>query len=262
MDEGLAGAGIVYHLAGGMRGSGVQTPDRINRLGSLSLIDRLEHAPHVRAVVFTSSCAVYGDPAGSTVDDGAPARPHTRYGASKVAAEEAFARAHTQGLPVRIARLAAVYGAGFPFLLEDWIRAGRAWLPGDGTNTIPTIHVEDAVEALIRLGTRPARHLHYNVADNDAVTSRQFYESVAHATGGVAPRYWSSWVPHRASIAAARLNERIQSKVAMRPRFTPDAIRLMTASVTMSTARIADDLDMSWRHPTVQSGLGAIFDNQ
>lgn len=262
MDEGLAGAGIVYHLAGGMRGRGVQTPDRINRLGSLSLIDRLEHAPHVRSVVFTSSCAVYGDPAGGTVTDGSPACPHTRYGASKVAAEDAFARAHERGLPVRIARLAAVYGEGFPFLLEDWIRAGRAWLPGDGTNTIPTIHVEDAVEALIRLGTGPADHLHYNVADQDTVTTRQFYEAVARATGGTAPRYWSSWVPQRASLAAARLNERVQSKVAMRPRFTPDAIRLMTASVTMSTARLTTDLDMSWKHATVQSGLSAIFGNR
>ena len=37
IDEGLAGARIVFHLAGGMRGAGQQTPDRINRLVTLCL---------------------------------------------------------------------------------------------------------------------------------------------------------------------------------------------------------------------------------
>ena len=259
MDEGLAGAGIVYHLAGGMRGAGIQTPDRIIRLGSLSLIDRLEHAPQVNAVVFASSCAVYGDQSGAAVEDGSPARPHTRYGASKAAAEEAFEQAHRRGMPVRIARLAAVYGAGFPFLLEDWIRSGRAWLPGDGTNSIPTIHVDDAVEALVRLGTQPTQHVHYNVADCDSITSHEFYTAVAQAIEGSAPRYWSPLVPRAASLAAARLNERIQSKVAMRPRFTPDAIRLMTASIKVRTDRLRDDLGMTWMYPTAQAGLDSIL---
>ena len=55
------------------------------------------------------------------------------------------------GIPVRVVRLAAVYGPGFPFMLEDLIRSGRAWLPGEGKNYIPTIHIDDAVEGLIRI---------------------------------------------------------------------------------------------------------------
>ena len=145
MDEGLAGARIVYHLAGGMRGPGKQTPDRINRLGTLSLLDRLEHTSGLDAVVFTSSCAVYGDRSGLWVDDEMPPHAHTRYGDSKVAAEQAMELAAERGLPVRIVRLAAVYGPDFPFMLEDWIRSGRAWLPGEGRNVIPTVHIDDAV---------------------------------------------------------------------------------------------------------------------
>ena len=260
VDEGLAGARIVFHLAGGIRGRGTETPDRINRLGTLSLLDRIEHADRLQAMVFASSGAVYGDRAGERVADGAGPSPHTRYGASKVAAEQALESAHRRGVPVRVARLAAVYGPGFPYLLEKWIRSGRAWLPGDGTNIVPTVHIDDAVTALMLLATTSAKHLHYNVADRTPMTVRTFYGAVARAIGGSPPRHWSPLLPDAISVTAARLNERLQSRIARRPRFTPDAIRLMTASVQMDTRRLAEDLAMQWAHPSAEQGLCAVFE--
>jgi nucleoside-diphosphate-sugar epimerase len=259
IDEGLAGAKIVFHLAGGMRGAGQQTPDRINRLGTLSLLDRLEHAGELDAVVFTSSCAVYGDRSGLWVDDDMPAHPHTRYGASKVAAENALVEAAARGLPVRIARLAAVYGPGFPFMLETWIREGKAWLPGEGRNVVPTIHVEDAVTALMLLASPAATHIHYNLADRSPVSVAEFYGAVANSTGGTPPKHWSTWIPSYVQFAAARWNERVQSRTQTRPRFTPDAIRLMTASVRMKTERLEQELGMEWSHPNPIDGLTDVF---
>ena len=259
VDEGLAGADTVFHLAGGMRGPGLETPDRINRLGTLSLIDRIEHAEGIKSVVFTSSCAVYGDRSGLWVDDEMPAHPHTRYGESKVAAEEALEAAAERGLPVRIVRLAAVYGTGFPFMLEDWIRAGRAWLPGEGRNIIPTIHVDDAVTGLMLIASSKAEHTHYNLADREPVTVRDFYKAVSRHVGGEPPRHWSTWVPSYVQFAAARWNERIQSRITTRPRFTPDAIRLMTASVRMKTDRLDKELGMTWAHPKATDGLADVF---
>lgn len=259
MDEGLAGARIVYHLAGGMRGPGTQTPDRINRLGTLSLLDRLEHTTELEAVVFTSSCAVYGDRSGIWVDDEMLPHAHTRYGNSKVAAEHAMEAAAERGLPVRIVRLAAVYGPNFPFMLEDWIRSGRAWLPGEGRNVIPTVHIDDAVTALMLIASAQANHRHYNVADRDPVTIRDFYECVAQHVDGTPPRHWSTWVPSSLQFAAARVNERVQSRIRARPRFTPDAIRLMTASVRMKTDRLSEDLQMDWQHPCATDGLLSVF---
>ena len=260
VDEGLAGARIVFHLAGGMRGRGTETPDRINRLGTLSLLDRIEHTDRLQSIVFTSSCAVYGDQQGGRVADGATPHPHTRYGASKVAAEQALEAAHSRGVPVRVARVAAVYGPGFPYLLEQWIRSGRAWLPGDGTNLVPTVHIDDAVTALMLLATASASHLHYNIADREPMTVQNFYGAVARVTGGTPPRHWSPWLPDAISITAARLNERLQSRMAGRPRFTPDAIRLMTASVRMDTHRLAEDLGMTWAYPSADQGLRAVFE--
>ena len=76
IEEGLDGATTLFHLAGGMRGPGQETPDRINRLGTLALIDRLKDGPELESVVFTSSCAVYGDRSGLWVDAICP-RTHT-----------------------------------------------------------------------------------------------------------------------------------------------------------------------------------------
>jgi nucleoside-diphosphate-sugar epimerase len=261
IDQCLEGAKTLFHLAGGMRGPGQETPDRINRLGTLSLIDRLKEGPQLDSVVFTSSCAVHGDRSGLWVDDDMPAHPHTRYGRSKLSAEQAMLEAGADGLPVRVVRLAAVYGPGFPFMLEDLIKAGRAWLPGEGENYIPTIHIDDAVEGLIRIADPSAAHDRYNLADLQPATVAEFYAAVAEAVGGSPPKHWSTWVPSYVQFSAARLNERIQSKLAMRPRFTPDAIRLMTASVRMRTDRLEQERGMTWQHPRATTGVVAALLN-
>jgi nucleoside-diphosphate-sugar epimerase len=253
----LDGAQTLFHLAGGMRGPGQDTPDRINRLGTLALIDRLKEGPQLDSVVFTSSGAVYGDRSGLWVDDDMPAHPHTRYGRSKLSAEQAMLEAASQGIPVRVVRLAAVYGPGFPFMLEELIRSGRAWLPGEGRNYIHTIHIDDAVEGLIRIAEPSAIHDRYNLADLEPATVADFYRAVAGAVGGTPPKHWSTWVPSYVQFSAARLNERIQSKLPMRPRFTPDAIRLMTASVRLKTDRLEQERGMVWQHPKAIEGVVA-----
>ena len=260
IDQGITGAHTIFHLAGGMRGPGRNTPDRINRLGTLALLDRLtrQALPHLKALVYASSCAVHGDRSGLWVNEGMPAHPNTRYGHSKLAAEAAFldARQH-KSLPVRIVRLAAVYGRGFPFMLEDPIREGRAWLPGEGRNIIPTIHIDDAVAGLIAAAQPGAIHPIYNLADREPLSLADFYGAVALATGGRPPRFWSTWVPSALQFSAARLLERAQSHTPTTPRFTPDAIRLFTASVRLTVDQIAEDTQLKWRHPSAIEGIAA-----
>lgn len=256
IDQGLDGAHTIYHLAGGMRGPGKETPDRINRQGTLALLDRIPVDHAIESFVFTSSCAVHGDRSGLWVDEDMPAHPHTRYGRSKLSAEQALMDAtETKQLPLRIVRLAAVYGPGFPFLLEDAIRKGRAWLPGEGRNIVPTIHIEDAVSGLLRIGSSEASHTLYNLADQQPVSLRELYSTVAKATQGKPPTFWSTWVPSYIQFSAARFVERVQSQTPMIPKFTPDAIRLFTASVRLNVDRISSDLGMEWRHPRAIEGV-------
>ena len=59
--EGAAGARFIYHLAGGTRGPGQITPDVINNQGTRHLISALSGRTDIERVIFTSTCAVYGD---------------------------------------------------------------------------------------------------------------------------------------------------------------------------------------------------------
>jgi nucleoside-diphosphate-sugar epimerase len=259
--KGLAGARVVYHLAGGLRGPGKQTPDLINRLGMEQLLAAVDAVGtgDLDCLVFTSSCAVYGNRSGLVVDEEMPAQPSTRYGQSKVDAERLLLDAAGRGVPARIARLAAVYGPGFPFMLVDQIKAGKARLPGEGRNFVPTIHVDDAVQALRRIADAGQDGRIYNVADPDPVTLKAFYTQVHKAVGGKPVWFWSTWVPSYVQEALARANERVQSHTPRRPMFTPDNIKLFRDSVRMRVERLQSELGMEWQHPNAVEGLKRVL---
>lgn len=258
--EGLDQASWVFHLAGGVRGAGRATADLVNRVGTQHLMTRLDTLPadQLQAVVFASTVAVYGDRSGLWVSEDMPTRPMTQYGLSKVEAEQILLGGHSsRGLPVRIARLSAVYGADFPFLMVDRIRSGRAWLPGEGRNIVPTIHVDDAVAGLLAIAERGEDGGIYNLADPHPVSVREFYGLVHARVGGTPVRFWSTWIPSYVQFAAARASERIDARLGRFPRFTPDNLRLFTASVRQKVDRMDKELNFEWRHPTCRAGLDA-----
>jgi len=261
LDPGLDGAEVIYHLAGGVRGPGQETPDRINRVGMENLlagVDRVGTGA-LASLVFTSTCAVYGDRSGLVVDEEMPPRPDTRYGKSKVAAEELLMAAAERGVPGRIARLAAVYGPDFPFMLVDGIRAGTARLPGEGRNYVPTIHVDDAVSALVRIGERGQDGRIYNVSDLEPVLLKAFYGEVHRLVGGSPVWFWSTWVPSYVQELGARANERVQSHLPRRPLLTPDNLKLFRSSVRLRVDRLRSELEMEWAWPEPLAGLRAVL---
>ena len=163
LDRGVADAEVVYHLAGGVRGAGSVTADALNHQGTRRLVEAIQRRPDagrgLASLLFSSTTAIYGDRSGLWVDEQMAPFPQTLYGASKVAAEALLSRAAREdGLPVRIARLAAVYGPDFPFLMADRMAKGKAWLPGEGRNYVPVIHVEDAAAALVAVAERGPPH--------------------------------------------------------------------------------------------------------
>ncbi|MDP6934958.1 MAG: NAD-dependent epimerase/dehydratase family protein, partial [Myxococcota bacterium] len=240
--DALEGVRTVFHLAGGVRGAGDQTPERLNRDATEGLLRALE-GHSLDALVFTSTVAVYGDRSGLWVDETMPTFPNTRYGHSKVQAEDLFLSAHEKGeLPVRLVRLAAVYGPDFPILMVDPMLKGRAWLPGEGRNIVPMVHVEDAVAGLLAVGDRGQDGAVYNLSDREPVDLRTFYGSVHRLVGGQAVRFWSTWVPSRIQFALAGRVERWSAAMGRYPRVTPDTLRLFTASVRMKIERMENEL--------------------
>lgn len=262
LDRGLEGAELVFHLVGGLRGPGAETPDQINRGGMeklLAAVDRVGTGT-LQALVFTSSSAVYGDRSGLVLGEEMPPQPDTAYGQSKVEAEKLLLKASAdRGVPGRVVRLAAVYGEGFPFMLVDQIRAGKARLPGEGRNHVPTIHVDDAVQGLLRVADRGQDGRIYNLSDTDPVTLKQFYSKVHSLVGGKPVWFWSTWVPSYAQLRIAAVNERLASRLGRNPRLTPDNIKLFRANSRLRTDRIQGELEMSWRFPSALDGLQAVL---
>lgn len=243
------GVSTLYHLAGGVRGKGQETPDRINRALTEALLERV---PDSVQVVLASSGAVYGDRSNLWIEEDFEPSPNTRYGASKVASEAlVLARGG------KVVRLAAVYGPGFPFLMDERIRQGNAWLPGEGRNHIPTVHIDDAVRGFVAVAQRGAEQGIYHVADRSQPTTGAFFEAVHRQTGGTPVRFWSTYIPSYVQIYLAQQVERVASRTGQRPRLTPDALKLWTASVRLRTERLKEELGFSWRYADHERGITA-----
>ena len=258
IERGVAEADHVWHLAGGLRGAGKVDADRLNRVGTEALAAIAgKYAERLRSFTFASTCAVYGDRSGLWVGEEHPPAPQTEYGRAKLAAEGLLGDvAAATGLRLHVARIAAAYGPGLRFMQEDRIRAGRAWLPGEGRNRVPVIHVDDCVAALMAIAASGSPGL-WNVSSPGTPTLAEFYAAVTAAGGGKPVRFWSTWIPSAIQVAIAEQNERVMAGMGRKPRFTNDNLRLFTASVRLRVDRLEKELGFVWRHPEHVGGIGA-----
>lgn len=83
---------VVHLAAEALVGESVTNPAKffaVNVTGGLNLLDAM-HAAGVRRLVFSSTAAVYGEPAETPILEDAPLRPVNAYGASKLAFEQAL----------------------------------------------------------------------------------------------------------------------------------------------------------------------------
>jgi UDP-glucose 4-epimerase len=246
------GAEVVYHLAGGVRGPGETTAEVLNVGGTRALLAGLARAGNTPVVVYASTGAVHGDRSGLWVTENHAPCPDTDYARSKLAAEDLLREGPVRA---RIARLGLVVGPGIRATMEDRLRAGRAWLPGEGTNHVPVVHLDDAVGALLHLGVHGVDDQVVHVAAPVPVTLAELYAAVQAHVGGTPTRFWSTWVPSAAQFALARALETASTRVGVRPVLTPDLLRLWTASVRLRTERLERELGYTWRWRDVRDAF-------
>lgn len=154
----------IYHLAGLIRAPADRESDLFesNVLGTARLFETLRVLDMTPRVLVASSGAVYGVPAKLPIDEAAPLRPVSAYGASKVAQESVALQAHlAYGIPVVVTRTFNLLGSGQPVSLVASQLArqiARAELGGERTirvgNLAPRrdfLDVRDAVRAYVLL---------------------------------------------------------------------------------------------------------------
>ena len=165
----------VMHFAGVLSvGESVHHPARyydLNLGGSLSLLEAMR-AEGVSRLVFSSTCAVYGDPVATPIDEDHPTHPISAYGETKLAVERALAhysRAYgVQSIALRYFNAAGADSTGDLgeahepelHLIPLVIRAAQSNAPvqvfgvdyptEDGTCERDYVHVTDLADAHVR----------------------------------------------------------------------------------------------------------------
>ena len=108
----------------------------------------LTELPHLRQIIYTGSCSVYGDADGDWVDESTTPAAGTEHGAVLLESEGLLSDMEDGKRRVCILRLAALYGPGRE--LDDRLKglAGKE-RTGDGRSFSNWIHVHDAAGAVI-----------------------------------------------------------------------------------------------------------------
>jgi UDP-glucose 4-epimerase len=200
--------GVLHFAALALVGESVERPElyyRTNVAGTLNLLEAMvAHA--VPRLVFSSTCAVYGQPDEVPIPETATPRPQNAYGASKLAADHLigdFCRAHSIGaVSLRYFNVAGAHGdAGedhepethlIPNILRvplgqcDAVQIfGTDYPTDDGTAVRDYIHIDDLAEAhaLALAGASEGEHRIFNLGNGNGFSVRQVIAAVEQVTG-------------------------------------------------------------------------------
>jgi UDP-glucose 4-epimerase len=200
--------GVLHFAALALVGESVAHPERYYRTnvgGTLNLLNAMRESG-VERLVFSSTCAVYGQPDEVPISEGAQPRPVNAYGASKLAVDYMigdFCRAHGLGaVSLRYFNVAGASGdAGedhhpethlIPNVLGVLLGKlrqveiyGTDYPTPDGTAIRDYIHIDDLARAhaLALAGTRPGEHRIFNLGNGTGFSVREVIAAAEQVTG-------------------------------------------------------------------------------
>jgi UDP-glucose 4-epimerase len=204
--------GVMHFAALALVAESVAHPERYHRsnvVGAINLLDAMRDAG-VDRLVFSSTCAVYGEPETVPMREDIPAAPVNAYGNSKLAVDRMIAdEARAHGLGAASLRYFNVAGASgdlgedhdpethlIPLVLRaaagivEQVKVfGTDYPTRDGTAVRDYIHVEDLGRAhlLALQAARPGRHRIYNLGTGDGYTVKEVVDTARRVTGKEIP---------------------------------------------------------------------------
>jgi UDP-glucose 4-epimerase len=204
--------GVLHFAALALVAESVEHPERYwrnNVVGTLNLLDAMR-AAGVKRLVFSSTCATYGEPEEVPMPETLPANPVNAYGNSKLAIDRMIAdecRAHGLGaISLRYFNVAGASGRFgedhypethlIPLVLQAAAGTrehvsvfGTDYPTDDGTAVRDYIHVEDLGRAhlLAMDALEPGRHEIYNLGNGLGFSVRQVIETARKVTGREIP---------------------------------------------------------------------------
>jgi nucleoside-diphosphate-sugar epimerase len=183
LDELVAGADVVFHVAGLVAARSESEFLRTNRDGAAA-VARASVRTGVGRFLMVSSLSVTGPSRrGQPVDETSGPGPVTAYGRSKKAGEEAV---RETGVPLTVLRPPAVYGPRDRAFLTLFRAAARGLAPllGDGAQELTLVHAADLAQAIVAAAASPSTlGRTYHAGHAEPVTQRELAEAVGRAVG-------------------------------------------------------------------------------
>ena len=234
--------GVLHFAALALVSESVTHPERYYRtnvVGTLNLLDAMR-AAGVSRLVFSSTCAVYGQPEEVPIAETAPTRPANAYGASKLAVDRMISDeclAHRlAAVSLRYFNVAgASHGLGEDHdpethLIPNVLRTAQGLSPfvevfgtdyptPDGTAIRDYIHIDDLTAAhLLALdGARAGEHRIFNLGNGSGFSVREVIATAEQVTGRPVPAREAARRPgDPAQLVSA--SERIRRELGWAPR--------------------------------------------
>ena len=237
---------VLHFAAKSLVAESVAEPARYwhhNLGGTLALLEAMR-AARVGSIVFSSTAATYGEPESVPIEETAPPRPTSPYGASKVAVDTALAEySRMYGLAAVSLRYFNVAGA-YRERSGSWLgerhdpethlipnvlataRTGNGELSiygddyatPDGTCIRDYIHVVDLARAhlLALAACQPGAHRIYNLGSGSGFSNREVLAACRDVTGRDIPATMAPRRPGDPAVLIAS-NDRIRAELGWRP---------------------------------------------
>jgi UDP-glucose 4-epimerase len=234
---------VIHMAASSLVGESVKHPDKYyqnNVEAGLALLDAM-HEAGVKRLVFSSTAAVYGEPAKQPIEETDPTNPTNPYGETKATFEHALRRYdHTHGM--HFASLRYFNAAGATERCGEWHNPETHLIPlvlqaatgqrehleiygddyptRDGTCVRDYIHVADLARAhILALQMLDERSAIYNLGcGGDGYTVREVIDVAVDVTGRDIPTRIGERRPGDPAVLIAS-SDRIKSELGWTPKF-------------------------------------------
>lgn len=172
-----------------------------------TLVSVLAENSSVIQVLYTGSCAVYGDKKGAWVDEDSLVEPTNEKGEILSKTEQILLSVSSQDLRVCILRLGGIYGPGRE-IIKIFSRVSGMTRPGDGSAIANWVHLEDIVRAIAFACEQRLQGI-YNVVDDEKITRKQMLDRL-FAKHNLPNVIWDASIQNTGSYNARVSNQKIK----------------------------------------------------
>ncbi len=159
-------------------GGGADDYRKVYLEGNRNLVAWLAGMP-LKKFLYTSSTSVYGQNDGTNVTEKSSVEPEADTAKVLVDTEKFLMSAVTERqFPAVILRVAGIYGPGRGHSFKSFL-CGTARIEGDGTRWLNMVHRADLIGVIITALHDARSGEIFNVADNEPVSQRSFFEWLA-----------------------------------------------------------------------------------